>query len=225
MPTVEESASLNQACRYARPPVAEGILVILMGLTAKTALDHFFVAVPVLKSTTVIWDSFARNPRLHLFLLVQLVVLFFTAFRFYFGSIRYHQVRGPHKEVRTLIFDMGWNTIIFVGFYLCALAVRSATSFYFYVALLHLCDLLWFLISLIRPTEESQHLISTLRHFITYDLWTLGMFGLITLIWWLAHLSYGPPYLFQILCLVVLMVVGIIDFKQNSAFYRGERTA
>lgn len=217
-----ESSLVGKPCSYVRPPIAESILVILFGLTAKAALDQFFSGIVLIKDPAEVLAKLAANAGSHLFLFFQLAVLSFTTFRFYLGSLRYHQIRGPYKSLRTLLFDLGSNSLIFTGFYLCALAVRSTLNLYLYVAALHLADFVWFLLIFVLPLSEAQHLMKVLRRFILYDLITLVAFGLIAGTWWLAGWGYGSPYCFQVSCLLVLLVVGLIDFGQNGDFYKGQ---
>jgi len=212
-------ATGSSSCAYVRPTIAEAVLVILMGLTAKTALDQMFVFVPHLGGPTKVWEGVAQDLGLHILLLGQLCLLFFTSLRFYLGSLRYHQARQrqPSSKLFVLIFDMIGNTIIFVGFYLCALAIRSTMSFYLYVAGFHVFDLAWFIGAC--WLSMGKDLQKVMKRFIWYDIVTVGLFGVSLAVF---HPNYGAPYFFQWACMAVLLFVGVVDFKQNAALYRGE---
>jgi hypothetical protein len=94
-------------CNYVRAPIAEAILVILVGLTAKTALDQLFVSIPRLDGLFAIWERVAANSIWHICLACQAIIFFVTAFRFYLGSLRYHQMRGGQfSRFRSLLWDV-----------------------------------------------------------------------------------------------------------------------
>ena len=128
-----------------RPPIAEAILVILVGLTAKTALDQLFVSIARLDGLLAIWHRVVSNPAWHACLACQAIIFFVTAFRFYLGSLRYHQMRGGQfSRFRSLVWDVIGTLIIFTGFYVCALSLRSHENFYPFMGVLHVCDIAWF---------------------------------------------------------------------------------
>jgi len=207
------------ACNYVRPPIAEAILVILMGLTAKTALDQLFVSISRLDGLSAIWQRLVSDPWWHLCVASQAAIFFITALRFYLGSLRYHQMRGGHfSRFRSLLWDVMGTLIIFTGFYISALSLRSHENFYPFMGFLHLCDAGWFggawLID--NPPPEHQTLM---KRFIGLDAATVVGFAVAWLIASAVHFGFGPPFIFQLFCFIVLLLVGLFDLFRNKPFY------
>jgi hypothetical protein len=206
-------------CGYIRPPIAEAILVILMGLTAKTALDQVFVSIPHLDGLKAIWVRLASDPVWHICLVCQAIVFFITAFRFYLGSLRYHQMRGGQfSRFRSLLWDVLGTLIIFVGFYVSALSLRSRGNFYPFIFILHICDATWFGGAwLIDVTPPAQQVL--MKRFILLDLATVFGIGVSALAVWVFHFGFGSPFIFHWLCFSVLLIIGSVDFYLNNLFY------
>jgi putative copper export protein len=85
------------------------------------------------------------------------------------------------------------------------------------MGLLHLCDVAWFggawLID--NPPPEQQALM---KRFILLDLMTV--FGIVlAAVVSFFHFGFGDPFIFQLLCFVVLLVVGLVDLYWNKSFY------
>jgi hypothetical protein len=212
----------KESCSFRRPPVAEGILVILLGLTAKAALDQMFALVPCLDGFSSIWSLLQADRAWHLCLVGQGIIFFFTAFRFYLGSLRYHRMRGGEATSLGLAWDVVGTLIIFVGFYLCALSIRSRHNFYLFMGGLHLLDLLWFLVALVQSSKISGVAEKYMKRFIRLDVVTLGLLLGIVAIFWAYGFPFEAPYVFQWLCFSVLLAIGITDFIWNNRFYSGK---
>jgi len=218
---MNETNSQNQveiagACNYTRPIVTEAILAVLLGLTAKAALDRFFDQIPKLNSWGMIWDKFWSRPIYGFLLLFQLTVFLFTMYRFYLGSLRHHQARSHYSRLFPLLLDMILNTILFVGFYLAALSIRSIELFYAFVVLLHILDLIWFGVALrAYPIDTASRKV--VRWFLLFDVITIVSFLSLS-----GLLRHDSPYYFQFSALAILAIVGGVDFRVNRRFYLGE---
>src|SRR5271157_1887816 len=144
MATQVTTAGQSIGCGYMRPTIAEPILVILLGLTAKVALDQLFEPIAHIHGLWSACRWLISDPVWHFCVIFQAVIFFWTAFRFYLGALRYHQMRGRYLAMQFLIWDVIGTLIIFAGFYACALSLRSRTNFYPFMGVLHGLDAIWF---------------------------------------------------------------------------------
>jgi hypothetical protein len=191
-----------------------------MGLTAKAALDQLFSSFATMRSWGEIFGKLASAPFWHIAVAGQAVIFLVLAFRFYLGSLRYHQMRGNSLEIIALFWDVVGTAIIFVGFYLSALLLRSKFAFYPMIAATHLADAVWFGAAwLIGPIPDD--LQNIMKKFIRYDAITVVGFVLIAFLLVVLRVGFGEPYWFQGLCFVFLGVVSLWDFRSNNAFYKG----
>lgn len=213
-----EASTFSRVCAFEQPPLAEAILVVLFGLTATTALDAMFEGVPKLLTAGQVWASLSHDKPYTLLLVVQLLVFLFTLLRFYFGSLRFHQLckrTEHHRSFMPLLYDVTSNSIIFIGLYLAAKAIRSTDIFYWYVAAFHALDVLWFSV-LLAVEGIPFNLRRIVKRFVVYDLITIGTFVAAVFEF---NFSGRSQYYGQWLVLGVLTVVGLVDFKQNKRFY------
>ena len=96
-------------------------------------------------------------------------------YRFYLGSLRHHQARSHYRRLFPLLLDMLLNTILFVGFYLAALSIRSIELFYTFVVLLHVFDLIWFVVALrAYPIDTASRKV--VYWFLLFDVITIVSF-------------------------------------------------
>jgi hypothetical protein len=209
-----------QTCGFSRPTIAESILVILLGLTAKGALDQLLGPIANIHGLWGVWIWLVSDPPWHFCVIFQAIIFFATAFRFYLGALRYHQMRGPYLAMQSLIWDVIGTLIIFAGFYACALSLRSQGNFYPFMGILHVFDSIWFGVAWVIGTVPLEQQLF-MRRFIFYDLVTVFLFAMIAFLLWILHFSFGPPFVFQGFCFCVLLGIGIWDFYRNAAFYRG----
>jgi hypothetical protein len=203
-----------------KSPVAETVLVVLFGLIAKAALDQSFSAVSHLDGLMELWRAFAANIPLHLLLAWQLFVFFFTLFRFFLGSVKHYELREGYKSLGPLVVDMLLTVILFTGFYLTALAMRHPVNFCLMVVLMHLVDVAWFFLSWLVGSINEKHQ-AVLKSFVIFDIFTVLSFVVIGLIFNASPWGLGPPYWGVVLCLVVLLAVGVVDFVKHKNLYLG----
>jgi len=201
--------------------VSEAVLVILFGLTAKTALDQLFGVVSVMDGPAKLWDALKRDPVWHFALVGQGVIFFLTCFRFYLGSLRYHQMRAHHTKVHSLLLDIVGTFILFMGFYICALSIKSQLNFYPFMAVLHILDGLWFVGAwAVGNVPEAQQ--TFIKRFIILDGVTVLVLLSIAVVFGIFEWRFGGPYFFfNGLCFLALLVVGIVDFGWNRGLYVG----
>ncbi len=193
------------------------VLGILVGLILKSSLDITFaeqvkrlsqnegqgLSVPELIRT--FW-----TPRLFLF-----CVFLFTLLRWVYGAYRFHEALPPDPKLWVFFVDAIGMIGLFVLFYLAGMSVRSARPFYIFFLILHAWDFIWFL-----PLWWFQSLPSALNSvaikFIAFDLLTLVLLGF--LLWYLANRGNW----LQAVAGSVLILIGIMDFICNYAFYFSE---
>jgi len=221
--SVANTGTIIPACSYSRPAVADAILAILFGLTAKAALDQLFGSVTTLHGVQAIWDRIRVDPIWHLCLLGQAVIFFVTSFRFYLGAMRYHQLRAQPSQLRLLLFDILGTFILFIGFYLCALSIKSYLNFYLFMGILHFVDFLWFSGAL-AIAKSSAGPETHMGRFVLLDGVTMALFIIVAGAFFIYGWSFGAPYIFQGICFAVLLGMAVWDFLWNRKFYLGIAT-
>lgn len=192
--------------------------MVLFGLTATTALDAAFETVPSLLTARQFWAYLFGDFHHTLLLTAQLLVFLFTLLRFYFGSLRFHQLSKRtenHSSFMPLLYDVTSNSILFIGLYLAAKAIRSTEVFYWYVAGFHVLDFFWFSVLLVVH-GVPPNLRRIVVRFVVYDLLTIAAFAFVLVTF---GFSRGVPHCGQWLMLAILVSVGLLDFNQNKRFY------
>lgn len=180
----------------------------LVSLTLKASLDTTYgKSVP--SATT--WYDLAHAvltwPSL------QLLVFLFTLIRFVYGAYRVHEV----FEDSTGVFEpwlVAWNMVgtlmLFVLFYLTGLSVQNASPFYASLVVVHLWDLLWFIIPAICSNKIHGDMRSVMRRFLAVDL--------LTAILLLVGLLFFPNHL-RIAGTLIMALLGVVDLGWNRKFF------
>ena len=122
-------------------------LGILLALALQAALDTFLKEGAALNDVDRAIGAIRKDFPKSVLLILQLLVLMFALLRFYLGTYRYYQEEPTTGPALALVVDFSGAVTVFVWFYAAALFVRTTRLFYAAMVLVHLTDLLWFLLT------------------------------------------------------------------------------
>lgn len=192
------------------------ILSILLALILRSALETYFrsligtqTLLELCKNWPPTWESWVRTS--------QFVVFLVLLTRFYFGAYRINEEQmQPLKAM-----DAGINLLgsfgLFMFFYVVTINLWKLDLFYVSIFLMHVFDLVWFVVLLVRLPRQSP-LHKTIGWFIAFDVLTLLLFVFLSLFLW-GYFIEGTRPLLQTVLLIVLLGVSAWDCFMLRAFY------
>jgi hypothetical protein len=191
---------------------------ILMALVVKTAFDAFFRNAHSVNDLMEFWRQFMADVSHSCVIVAQLFLFLFTIVRFYWGAYRYHE-ETPETGTQHFIVGIVGAVLVFSGFYITAVYVANTQLFYAGLFLVSVFDLVWFAV-LFPWVESGNALRRTTSIWVALDLLTLLVLGI-----FLFVLS-GSRLWMQGIVLLVLLLIGLVDFRFLWGFYENKnRTA
>jgi hypothetical protein len=146
----------------------------------------------------------------------QLVVFLLVLVRFYWGSFRYYQQEPKLQGNPELAIDFIGAILVFVGFYVTSLLLRTAALFYWAIGLLHIVDFVWFLLaSTCLALVDGMRKVAT--WFLLFDVATCVGLAAVFIIF----SPTSPEFKAQWWALGLLVVVSAADLSLLWAFYTG----
>ncbi len=204
------------SARPARESLSLIVLGVLLSLIIKSALDRAFETVPRYNNFIFTpghaWSIFAAAPERRLLIFFQLLVFLFTLVRFYLGAYRFarHSTGNGIPEATATVVG---TFVLFSGFYVTSLTLRSQTLFYWAVVVFHVVDFIWFFIAhtLLRVPKELGAIVG---------LWKV--FDVTTIVGIVLSLCFLPGTGGRWASLALLLSVGALDFFMLKSFYLDE---
>lgn len=186
----------NQAAEAPRHTgFAETVLGVLFSLTFGEALERGLQGVGGFSRVDLLYEAFRANPGAWIAGAAQLLAFLLTLGRFYLGAYRFVTLQPGHtvsKGPWEVMWDAGNVALLFIGFYVAALLVRAAGPFLWFVAVLHILDLIWF--GLGGPFLNRTRATAKVRDcFIAFDVVTVALAGVIGL--WFVINPFAPFWL------------------------------
>jgi hypothetical protein len=201
---------------------AETVLGVLFSLTFGEALERGLGGVNGFSRVDQLYEAFRTNPGVWLGTAAQLFAFLLTLGRFYLGAYRFitlHPGQTVPKGPWEVMWDAGNVALLFIGFYVSALLVGAAGPFLWFVAVLHVLDLIWF--GLGGPFLNRTRATAKVRDcFIAFDVVTVAVAGVIGL--WFVIKPFAPFWLqiWTALLLVAMFAADVLwlcrDFYFNK---------
>lgn len=149
----------------------------------------------------------------------QFIVFLVLLARFYGGAYRFNQEHA-HDPQNNSIFGTILNVVgtfgLFSLFYVAGVNVWQIDKFYLIVLLVHIFDLLWFIVFLVKYNDSR--LAGPVSLFLVWDILTIVAFGILAGIYWTEFLDHAHLK-FQIRTLIVLFAISVIDWIVLRNFY------
>jgi len=190
---------------------------IILGLTIKVAFEGTFKDLGQynewIEAVTIgVWGDLQRK----LLVLFQFLVFLFTLLRFYWGAYRYNNEAPESQTRQELTINVVGAFLLFGGFYITAMTIQTTKLFYFLIAVFHLLDFFWFLLSNAYMKKLDEGIRKVISCWQIYDLITVSLFvGFAFWDYFLPSNYYLPQWLF----LVGLFLVGVRDMHKFWPFY------
>lgn len=188
---------------------------ILLALVLKISLDTFFKDVPSLNDLRGAWSALHLNPVRSILYIFQLLVFIFTVVRFYLGAYRYHEEQAETQGARDFIVNFVGAIAVFVALYVAGMLIKTTSLFYVALVILHVVDLAWFIYGMNYGVfQDGLRMVA--GRFVMFDIITL----VVLLI--MGALDFFVPiqsYIYQFVSLTTLAAVGTWDFVWLWPFY------
>jgi hypothetical protein len=207
LPTKENPMSAKTVQR-ARASIELIIFGFMVSLTLKAGLD---TAYSKTLTTAITWNDLYQ----HLLILpsLQLFIFLLTLVRFVYGAYRTLEVieeSSEELERWVLIWNIPGMLVLFVLFYITSLSVQQPEPFYTGMILVHVWDLLWFIIPALFSDQLEQDMKHVMRKFLVIDI--------LTVILLLLLLKFSGVY-FAFTGAAVMVLLAALDFSLNRRFF------
>jgi hypothetical protein len=189
-------------------------LGLLLAVTLKGSYESFFGGLGTFDSLSDAWGHLNQDPSKAWLFIVQFAVYLITLFRFYWGSYRHLRAEPVIERARGLLLDFLGLVILFTGLYIAGVTVKTTYLFYYAIAFFHVLDAAWFWAVMLDPGSPTAIKTIGLR-WVSFDVVTVLAFGVLKLL----DVFRGPSYSYQYLALLVLLLVGGLDFYYLWDFY------
>jgi hypothetical protein len=207
---VESSSSIDsKGIKQAGARLFAGIL---LALTLKGTLDVFFK-----NASSFHVGEWLKQPSHNPLFFMQLLVFIFTVIRFYGGTLRYDE-EAPEEDTRHFLLGVIGALVVFAGFYVAGLLVRTTILFYVSLGIVHLLDLFWFLVAGVsKATKPAMQKIC--RIYLYLDIVTVLVFAIFIS----CDLRFGSAhFVYQWMMIASLLILGLFDLWWLRDFYSKE---
>jgi hypothetical protein len=196
-------------------PFSDTLLGVLLGLSLKSAFDHFFAGVDAMMWLTTVFHLIDKHPALFALRLFQLLVFLFMLSRFYLGAYRYSKVAPSETPGQTIVDTIG-VLFLFSGFYLASIVVKNTDLFYWAIVAFLIVDLAWFVIA---GSESLRHLGKPIK--LVTRLW-IG-FDLLTILFIIVSMWLLSEFSAEWTALSAILVISVVDICWLRYFYFGDK--
>lgn len=195
-------------------PFALLVLSVLFGLTLKSALEHTFAGIDSYATLKAVSEVVQKRFEEKGILFAKFVVFVFTLLRFYLGAFRFTVLSQNQGTTERSINAVG-TLLVFSGFFLTSLALKSEYLFYWTFIVFLILDLIWFFILfLFCPLPTA--LTKVAHVYVVFDVLTVVP---VLFLLWLANTPWN-----HLLALADILVIGIWDLYWLRRFYRNDES-
>lgn len=194
------------------PIFSQAVLGLLFALTFRQALEVACGGLAGYQFLPDLWNQAKAYPAHYLFRFLQLAAFLATLFRFYAGAYRFHQEPPENVSTPGIVLDLVGTALLFVGFYLAALTVAAYGLFLLLVAVFHVADIGWFILSG-AVTKRQPHVQKIVNHYLAYDLITIVAAIVAAIVYAVKPFPYEY---FQLISTVILFAMFVVDMLVYS---------
>jgi hypothetical protein len=189
---------------------------ILLALILKTSLDVFFKNITNYASLGSLFEVIKANPWWYVLVSLQLGVFIFTVARFYLGVVRYHDEVPAAGETSHFALGFLGAVLIFLVFYIAALAVKHPSLFYLSLCVAFAIDCAWFA-GVAKTVEMPAGVSIVWRAYIVFDI--VGII-LLLILQGLAWRFTVAAYTCDMVSVLALWGIGFYDLFGFLPYYR-----
>ena len=188
---------------------------LLLALIMRAAFENSFVVFfENLSLRQIIEQDFPNGPTI--LQISQITIFFVMLARFYAGAyqfnlLRSHELNSADENALSVIINLCGTFFVITCFYLIAIHILSLDYFYLFFFIMHVIDLVWFILVIIRIDDNSPLKILA-KYFIIFSGATIVAF-------WLNYTFNENIYDRVWVYLAILTLATVIDLFKFWEFY------